>query len=255
MRVDVRPVTAWMTDIQKQQLPYASALALTRTAQYARRQVIAEMRRDFDRPKPITVNEERGPLYLKTASYKRANDYAEVRIKDTSFKSDPPLAWLSPEVRGGARIEKRSEYLLRKAGLLPNGYYAVPGAGARMDKYGNMSTGQVQQILAALGGSRDTQQNASVRSKARNKAIGTYFLASRTRRATSHLAEGVWQRSGLATVKPVLVFVKGAPRYRKRISFFETCDQVARFRFPIEFHVAMKQAIATARVVPSAPTR
>lgn len=244
-------------------MPYASSLAMTRTAQYAIKQIIKEMNRQFDRPKPSTVDEKRGPLYLKTASTSRwPNDYAEVRVKDAPLpKGVSPLTWLSHNLRGSIRPSKRGEDLMRKSGILPSGWYYVPGEGARMDKYGNISAGQIQQILAALKSSRDSLQNTrygnegityrkgntSSRSANQQKK---YFLANKTSNKTKHLEPGVWQRYGRKDwqVKPVLIFVKGAPRYKRRIKFFDIAAQAAQYRFKLELKLAMSQAVRTARV-------
>lgn len=269
VRVDTQPVDRYLTDINREHVPFASAIALTKTAVYARQQIIAEMPRVFDRPKPSTVNETRGPLYLKTADYRKLkagiNDYAEVRVKDTpQVKGDPALVYLSHNIRGGARVEKRSEALLRRAGILNKGQFAVPGSGARLDRYGNMSSGQVQQILAALGASRETRQNTRYRGsgvidsrgKDHSRSVQTqrdYFIANRNNPRTAHLPEGVWQRYGRSrfAIRPVLIFVQGAPRYRRRLRFFEIGESVAQYRYPREFHLAMRHALATAKVQPN----
>lgn len=259
LQVNTLPVKSWLNDIQRQHLPFATAIALTGTAKYVRAQVINEMKRQFDRPKPSTVNETKGPLYLKSADYKKLragqHDYAEVGVKDTPMpKGDPALAWLSHHIRGGRRIEKRSEFLLRTAGVLPPGYFAVPGSGARLNKYGNMSTGQIQQILSAVRAQRDSHANTPYaprgRNARRNLTQGDYFVASRNRSRTAHLPEGVWERYGRSRfeIRPVLIFVPAAPRYRKRLKFFEMCEQVGRSRYRIEFHLAMRRALATAKV-------
>ncbi len=41
---------------------------------------------------------------------------------------------------------------MRQAGVLPGGMFWVPGSAAKMDRYGNISTGQIVQIVSALKG-------------------------------------------------------------------------------------------------------
>lgn len=265
MRVvfDFKPAYAFFSDIQRRQLPYAHTIALNKTAEYSRRAVIAEFRRKFDRPKPSTVSEKSGPLRIQYAKKERyPTDFSEVRVKDyKQVKGDPAIVYLSHNIHGGRRAEKRSEALLRRVGVLLPGYYVVPADSAVYDAYGNISPGQIQQILSAVGAQRDSLANfkgrtlkAAYRNQRRMRAASaTYFVAYRNRPKTKHLAEGIWQRYGKSEweVRPVLLFVKGAPRYKKRIRWEEIGSSVGRMRFPIEFHLAMRYAIATAKVPPS----
>lgn len=262
MRVvfDFKPAYALLSDVQLKHLPYAHSLALNNTAEYARRAALDEFKRKFDRPKPSTVSEKNGPLRIKYAKRQLyPNDYSEVRVKDTpQVKGDPALVYLSHNIYGGRRAEKKSEGLLRRAGVLLPGYYAVPADAAQYDAYGNMSAGQMQQILSAVGAQRDalsnfkgrTLKDAYRKQRRMRAATATYFVAYRGRPKTKHLAEGIWQRYGKSAweVRPVLLFVKGAPRYKKRIRWEEIALGVGRMRFPIEFHLAMRHAIATAKV-------
>lgn len=258
---EVSEVKKYISQIQLQELPFASSLALTRTAEYSRKQIIDEMRRQFDRPKPSTLSERSGPIYIKTASKsKYPNDYSEVRVKDQPLpKGVPPIVWLAHQIYGGTRAAKRSEDLLRNAGILPRGWYTVPGEGARMDRYGNMSTGQIQQILSALQSARDSRQNTRYayqgitdrkgNTESRNaKSQKKYFLALPSSLKTRHLAPGVWQRYGRKDwqVRPVLIFVRRVS-YRRRIRFYDICQQSAQYRFKFELHVAMKRALSTRR--------
>lgn len=260
---DFRPVYALLDDVRRRQLPYAHTLALTNTAMFARRAVLDEFKRKFDRPKPSTLSEKSGPLRVKPALLaKYPNDFSQVRVKDTpQVKGDPALVYLSHHIHGGRRAEKKSEGLLRRAGVLLPGYYIVPADGAQYDAYGNINTGQMQQILSAVGAQRDALSNfkgRTLKDAYRNQrrmraATARYFVAYRSRSKTKHLAEGIWQRYGNSDweIRPVLLFVKGAPRYRKRIRWEEIALGVGRMRFPIEFHLAMRQALATARIPPS----
>lgn len=263
VRFDFKPVYGLFNDIEKRQLPYAHSLALTNTAMFARRAMLDEFKRQFDRPKPSTLNEKSGPIRVKSASVsKYPNDYSEIRVKDQKqVKGDAALVYLSHQIHGGRRAEKRSEGLLRRAGVLLPGYYMVAGEGAVYDAYGNISPGQMQQILSAVGAQRDALANFkgrtlkdAYRNQRRMRAkTASYFVAYRGRSKTKHLAEGVWQRYGKSEweVRPVLIFVKGAPRYRRRIRWNEIALGVGRLRFPIEFHNAMKYALARAKVQPS----
>ncbi|MFA0812677.1 hypothetical protein [Microbulbifer epialgicus] len=61
---------------------------------------------------------------------------------------------------------------------------------------------------------------------------------------------GVWQRVGYKrrrSVRPILIFVKKKPEYRKRFPFFRIAEGIARKHIPIELEKAMDRALATAK--------
>lgn len=249
---DVLPVTTFLSDLEKRQLPFAQALALTKLAEEARKQIAAQAAKVFDRPKPSTINTgNSGPMFLRAATKRKPE--AEVRVKDRpQVKGDPALVYLSHAILGGGRVEKRSEFLLRKNGILPNGFFIVPGSGAKLDKYGNVSNGQIQQILALLRSQRDSLANSSRDDGGKSRNFANlnrrYFVASATRQETRHLPEGVWERlPGKRRIQPVLIFTPRAPVYRKRLNFYEIQAEVANTLGPQKFTEAMQQAIASAK--------
>lgn len=119
------------------------ATALTRTAVAVRQSQQAEMRDVFDRPTRYTLNS----LYVRPATADSLR--AEVGIKD-DFTSRSPIKWLRWQIDGGNRTAKAFERLLIRAGAMPADMLAVPGRFARLDAFGNMSTGQLRQILSQL---------------------------------------------------------------------------------------------------------
>jgi hypothetical protein len=80
VKFDVRdnfPQVKRLLDAQQRQMPFAVALALTRTAQDVKRAEQAEMRGVFDRPTPFTLNS----LFTKPATKQSLE--ARVWVKDT----------------------------------------------------------------------------------------------------------------------------------------------------------------------------
>lgn len=249
------PVTSFLTEMERQQLPFAEVLALTKLALEGRKQVADQAARVFDRPKPTTVDPgNKGPMFIKLAT--KRDPVAEVRVKDRpQVKGDPALVYLSHAITGGARVEKRSEFLLRKFGVLPRGYYIVPGSGATLDRYGNVSNGQIQQILSFFRSQRDPTANSirddGGKSRSFSKLNARYFLASKTRQNTRQLPEGVWERIvGTRRIQPVLIFVPSPPTYSKRLNFYEIQQEVCRTLGPDKFTEAMRVAILTAKFKP-----
>lgn len=215
-------------DVMQKQVKFATAKALTKTAQDVQAGLKKEMKRVFDRPTPYTLNS----LRVKPATKERLQ--ASVFLKDDTFKGTPAAKYLGPQIAGGSRALKRFEASLLRVGLLPPGHVAVPGGAARLDRYGNMRPGQITQILSGVRASNDPTQN-----RRRGKA-GQYFIGR-----PGHAPLGVWQRVGRG-VQPVLIYVK-APNYQPRLAFRKVGERIARENFSKHFEAALRQAMTTAR--------
>jgi hypothetical protein len=156
-----------------------------------------------------------------------------------------------PLIEGGGRTMKPAERRL--------GQYYVPGIGAKLNKYGNMSGGQVTQILSRLGKFGDVSgydMNQTAASKRRlgamqkrtGKKSTEYFVITHK---TGGLAPGIYKRTATGGsvgrdtakklgagsfqrgrerggffsvvrgrgVQPVMLFVK-QPKYRPTLPFF-----------------------------------
>lgn len=245
---DVRAIEKHLTSLAKDQVPFATALALTKTAQFVQRKIIDEMSRAFDRPKKYTLNS----TWVRPAT--KRSLWAEVKIKDAAFKSAPPIRWISHNIRGGGRKRKGFESALIRAGAMPANSWAVPSRFAMLDGHGNLATSEINRMLSDLKARRDPLQNSTSASRGRRKRSRTkrptfYFSTYPVTPRTVHLKPGVYKRTHFgfgAAIKPVILFT-GAQRYRKRFRFFEIAEQTGRMRWPIEFGLAMRQAMRTAR--------
>ena len=144
------------------------------------------MRRVFDRSTAWTLNS----LYVKGATKQSLT--ARVWFKDY----DDPRHYLLPQVYGGSRPQKRLEVLLTRLGVMRADERAVPAAGARLDAYGNMGRGQVQQIISQLKGFylAGASQNASNSKRSRAKRAAESYFAS-TGKGTHPLGTGAWIRA------------------------------------------------------------
>ena len=228
--------------VEARDIPKRTATALTRTALEVRKDLRAEMLRVFDRPTPFTLNS----LFVKPATMQDLS--AVVWLKERSLFGGQH--YLEPQIFGGARPIKPFEERLRRIGALPDGMFAVPGEGARLDRYGNMSRGQLVQILSQLRAFTeagfDAHPTASRRSKRNIRKAGTFFVG---RPGGGKLPLGIWQRIA-GQLKPVLIFVRG-PRYQGRFKFYEVAERVARREFPLQFERAAAEAAAR-RALPRA---
>jgi hypothetical protein len=221
----------------------AVATATSRTAVALKADMRGKLPQVFDRPTPYTLNS----LFVKPAT---AQDMAAVVwFKDelaVSQQGTPATKYLLPQVVGGSRGIKRAERLLQMAGHLPAGYVMVPGAGARLDRYGNMDRGQLIQVLSQLritgtaGYARNLSFNAGKQVAALRKAGGRFFV----RPVGGQVAPGVYQRELTGrNVTPVLIFVKSAA-YRRRFDFEGLARRFAAQRLPVETKRAVDEHVA-----------
>lgn len=200
---------------------FATVVGLNRLAFGVREAWAKKADEVFDRPVSLTK---------KAAQYTKATltePTAEIKLRDDAFKGTPPVKYLAPEVYGGGRGLKRFERWLQAKGLMPVGTYAVPGAGVRLDAYGNVSAGTITKILSALGANPDALSNATPTSTARRRRKrrrgGEYFAVTVRR---GRLVPGVYERFGFgfgSAVKPILIFVR-APRYAARYTVYDAAN-------------------------------
>lgn len=243
VKFDTTQVKRYLTDLERNQVPFATAVALTRTAKRVQTGLVDEMKREFDRPTPWTLKS----TFLRSAT--KRNLEAIVGIKDQAYAGNrlSSAQILSHQFAGGARQVKALEMWLRRAGYLGTQEFVAPGAGAKLDRYGNMSRGQVQQILSQLkaGGDPASHASGSARSKRNVKRAGKIFWSLGGDR-TAHLPRGVWQRHGLHLVKPLLIAVK-SPSYTRRIDLRKLGEAIVRQNAQREFNTALEAALRSAR--------
>lgn len=232
------------------QVPYAASVALNKTAEFGRVAVVDDMRRVFDRPTPWVLNS----LRVKRAT--KSMLVAEVAFKDKS-SVESSRSMIEPHVFAGQRRFKAMEGRLLRAGMLPAGWNAVPGAAAKLDANGNMSRGQITQMLNVLGTYREAGYNkADARTRARlakgNEKKGVYGFVYWVNpvggQQARHLLPGVYQRVATpfgSSLKPVLIFVQRA-RYQARLPFYRLVDGAVARHFPTEFDKAFEAALKTA---------
>jgi hypothetical protein len=241
------------------QVQFGQVVALTRTAQDGKRAELAEIDRAIDRPTPYTRN----AVYVDPAT--RAKPSAAFGLKDAEWFSMPghqPGRYLRPQIDGGQRDVKAFEKLLQAAGHMPRGWFAVPGSAARFDAYGNVSRGQIIQILSQLrltasagytrnlrvGGDR---ASIAARRRAFVRAGGQFFVV---KPGEGRAKPGIYSRQVLGKkthgplrkVRPVFVFV---PRttYRRRLDWEQVADRTVNERLDYHMGVEIDKAIATAR--------
>ena len=172
----------------------------------------------------LEVNKEASRVFLnpthmiRNASYvkaaKASEPYTVVHIKETPPKggTNSPADVLLPHVEGGKRYVKGLEIGLRARQLLrrlsgqgiPRNTHFVPGAGAELNRFGNMTPAKVKHIL-----------------KETRKPGGKFFM---------FIPDGakyplvMHQRSKKADPEIALVGV-ATPNYKKRFAFYEVVEK------------------------------
>jgi len=237
VRSNVREIEGKLDDLGRKQLPFAASQAVNRLAPQAIADLKIEMSRVFDRPTPYTLN-----AFAWKKATKRSMS-AEIFARDFAGKGTPGWKYLTPEVFGGARAMKRFE---RALGAKFGSGQSVPGRGADLNQYGNISQGQIEKLLTALGAADTT---AGHRSNRRGRGRGarrreTYFVAH-SKQDGSIL--GIYKVVSAGHVEPVLIFPKRAPSYRKRFPYRETAEKSFATNKDAYFTQALKDAIATAK--------
>ena len=244
VRADVTKVIEELDAYGRRQVPFATALALTRTAMSAKERAREAMPKVFDRPTPFTLNAVRVvPATTRSLT-------AEVLIRDEAPKGTSPDRYLRAEIEGGDRNLKRSERALQMTGRMPKGWAWTPGLAAPLDPYGNLRGSFVTTLLSQVKGHIDSTSNETPRSKKRRTRLGgrqvEYFIG---RPGGGHLPLGVYARYRFAwgtAVKPVLIFTRWV-HYKKRFRIWDIVRIETDKVFAIEFKKALAHALATAR--------
>lgn len=244
VRHNLRDVDRWTRDLQKQ-ATYAAAVALTRTAVRGKGDVQDEIQRVFDRPTRWAVQG------VMVAPATKAKLESKVWLKDGELSSVgiPADKFLRAQIFGGKRAHKRFERSLQITGHMPNGWYAVPAMAARLDAHGNVSAGQIIQILSQLrvtlvtGFTRNMSHDPKKKKAAIKKAGGQYFSLPKGR---GKLPPGIYvvrdTAWGRSAPKPVFIFVRRV-RYPKRLKFFEVVRQTVDRHFVSYYDQALGQAM------------
>lgn len=251
--LDVREIQAQVERLRDmpQLMRYPLATALTRTAVQVKAAQAAEMRDSFDRPTPYTL----GAIFMTPAT--AASMVATVGVKDQASGGRAPLAWLRWQIYGGLRRLTGFEKALVRAGAMDGGDRSVPAAYAKLDAFGNLSRGQMAQVLSQLRvetgrlGSTRTMPTFSFNDSKRERNRKRTAIVGQFRRAGGQylalpygrgkLKPGLYlvDRFNSRDVMPVLIYVSKAQYEPERYDFFGS----ARFVIDKELQQQVARAI------------
>lgn len=232
--VDTRQFETTLQGWERQQLPFATSVAINRVGLKVKNAIKGTMQVSFNNPTPYTLNS------LMLIPSTKSNLTAVVKFKDSSSNGTPQSSFLSPEVFGGVRAAKPSELLMQAKGVLPSGMGWVPGAGAKLDAYGNMSRSQIFNVMAAI-----KQMGANVASKPTRSSKKSAKFASTIfvgKPAGGRLPLGVYQQTGEGKLIPLMLFVD-MPHYSIRLPFADVSSTVYTTSFQNEFTQALREAL------------
>lgn len=265
---DLDRITEHLNEVQKKQVPYAAARALTKTVQVAKAEADRQIVAKFDRPTKYAT----GAMYIQPATKKKLE--AMVYVKDRGItqkggaKSQADV--LGHLFAGGKRRHKNFEAAFMRMGYMARGEIAVPGAACPLDAYGNIPAAFIVQLLAYFQGFGEQGYRANMSAKGRARmekragksvgGAGVHYFISRGRGhwsgagAWTHgraqkLPRGIWQRQTWAagsSVKPVVMFVREGA-YKRFLDLPAIAHTAIDTNFTSEFAKALDEAMRTAR--------
>lgn len=200
------------------QAEYAAAVALTRTARDAARELNDELPRHLDNPTRFT----RQAFTIRPAT--------KHTLRAVVLAKDAQASYLRYQVAGGERAPKR------KAQRLPSEI--------KLDQFGNLPRGEIARLIAlAKAGKRLT--------KARGRKLGISSKLDLFYGNPGHgKPPGIYKRVAQGdqhVLLPLIVFPAVTAKYRPRIPMREIVQRVVDRRFAVHFREAWAQAVKTAR--------
>lgn len=287
MKIDIKvqgikELQANLKDFSERRVRSTVATAMTRTAVMVRDQLQSKMASALDRPTAYT----RRNLRYTAATAKGleasigfdivANQdmYGKVTGYTNMGRAQTPVGkYMNDQIEGGPRRNKRFELALRRVGILPAGWFAVPGERAKMDAFGNQSPGEIRQILSWFDAAElvpGSTQNMRAEGRAK-RALGTKRKAgweyhvirpgqvlkrswarntsaagpSRSR-GTKKMQPGIYRQTLHAMgnqVEPIMIFVKSAG-YKPRWDFYGDARREVDRIYPGQIERAIREATA-----------
>ncbi|MEN6620004.1 MAG: hypothetical protein ABFD50_00415 [Smithella sp.] len=243
------------------QVPFATSLALNRTAAQVKQELEKQMPNYMDRPTLYTLRSLK--IDVSTMKHPVSGNRkleATIRYKDKSDagKGNPASNFMLPQVEGGKRVVKGFEAGLRRVGVLPNDMYIALGAACPIDAYGNIPSSLIVQIMSYFQATRNnitwmSQKRKDKLKKGTKKNIGIDYIVSYgpgTWSGRQHLPAGIYKREyhfgNRTRVRPIMMFVK-EPSYKKRFPFYDIAQKIVDQNLKSNFEEAMNEAIRTAK--------
>ena len=215
---DIQSLSRWARFMVSDQLPFATALALTQTARDAADAVTAALPRHLDKPTPFT---------LRAFRVRRADKRS---LTASVFAMDAQAQYLYWQVEGGVRQPNRVAQKLPTA--------------IKVNDFGNIPRGEIARLIKlAQAGKRLT--------KARGAKLGIsseldLFYGD----PGNGMLVGIYKRVVAGSqhrLIPLVVFPRQGAHYKPQLPMRAIVERTVRARFPERFKAALDQAMRTAR--------
>lgn len=203
-------VRSGLSDLQRKHLPKAEMAAAKRTGSYVHAALRSEMEEVFDRPTRWAL----GGIRWRNPTTARP-EY-RIWLEEFGGKGIPAADFLAAEIEGGPRRLKRMEIALQAKGLMPKGWFAVPGRQAPLDAHGNVPGPFIVRMLSDLRAFGEQGYRANRRGKRTGARRANYFFVPGK---GSHLKPGVYWHLPNGLLGVVFAFVSKAS-YEKRYDFY-----------------------------------
>ncbi|RJE84021.1 hypothetical protein [Paracoccus onubensis] len=228
--IEDRQLRKNMRQLAERDVRWAAKFALDDTAVDVLTHVQDRMGEVFDRPTRFTKN-----AFMVKKAHTR-----DLEAQVTERPSVGRRHYLKAQEFGGQRRQTGLESLL-DARLGYDGIISAvtPAGGAKLNAYGNWSTGERNQALSAVQAQRDATANTTKRSRRRNRKRAGFFVP----RAGSKLSPGIWKRNADGSIQKVMHFTRAIPVYDERLGFFDGAEQVWRDRLPLHLRRTIGRAV------------
>lgn len=230
-----------LKDFSERRVKAVVATALTRTAAQTRKIWQNQINTVVQGPTPLTSK----AVVFKGAKADKLE--ASVSLAKGGGRANPS-EYLRPQEFGGGRNVKKFERALISAGAMPSGYITVPGSAAKLDSFGNVSRGQLVDVIRALG-SQYSPGYQRVISKSTNKRLAAQARSGRQYIAVSpadakrfKVSAGIYERMADGSRKAIFLFKNGVT-YRKRLGLLDRVADIER-TLQAEVSKAIEQSAA-----------
>ncbi len=207
IKVETKQVRRFLRNVQKKQIPFATARAITQTLQVAQKDVLRQLDKDIRNPVPFT----RRGFRVDSADKKSLSGRLFILPKQNEY-----LQYL---IFGGVRLPKGVALALRPA---------KPGPGRiKLNRFGNLPRSQMAKAQLARGAFSATLGGVA----------GIWKAPTKTKRGK--LRKG-------SRLQLLLAYERQAV-YRPGYRFFERGQNSIRVNWPRLFERSFRQALRSAR--------
>lgn len=207
IKADTKRVKKWLRKVEKKQIPFATARAITQTLQVAKKDLIRQLDKDINRPTPFT---RRGF---------RVDGANKQTLTGRVFILPIQARYLAFQIFGGVKLPKGTALALRPI---------KPGAGRiSLNRFGNVPPAQRPRNQLAKGAFSATINGVS----------GIWRAPTKTK--SGKIRKG-------SRMQLLFAYERQAV-YRKRYRFFERGQNSIRVNWPRIFERSFKQALRSAR--------